>query len=91
MTEQEIELGLVRVPMWSRHGDKIQRNVEFANFLDAIAFINRIAPLAESADHHPELFNVYNRVELVLTTHDAGGLTSKDFDLAEKIDAVVSE
>ena len=74
---------------WSRNGDQIERKLEFGTFLDAIAFINRIAELAEAADHHPEIFNVYNRVELVLTTHDADGLTAKDFDLATQIDAVV--
>lgn len=74
---------------WHRDGDRIQRDLEFATFLDAIAFINRIAPHAEAADHHPEIFNVYNRVELVLTTHDADGLTEKDFALAAKLDAEV--
>ena len=75
---------------WARNGTQIERKLEFDDFMSAIAFINRIAELAEAADHHPELFNVYNRVELVLTTHDAGGLTAKDFDLAEQIDGVVT-
>ena len=88
-TEEEIVAALETVPAWSRDGDKIVRKLEFEDFNDAIAFINRIAPLADSADHHPEIFNVYNRVELVLTTHDASGLTPKDFALAKSIDGVV--
>jgi 4a-hydroxytetrahydrobiopterin dehydratase len=70
---------------WTRNEDTIERAIEFDGFTEAIDFIDRIAPLAEEADHHPEIFNVYNRVELTLTTHDAGGLTDKDFDLAAAI------
>lgn len=75
---------------WRREGDAIKRELSFDGFLDAMAFINRVAPLADKADHHPEIFNVYDTVELTLTTHDAGGLSAKDFDLAEKIDGVVA-
>lgn len=89
LDEAAIERHLDAVPEWSRDGDKIERELEFEDFMAAIDFINRVAPLAEEADHHPELFNVYNQVEIVLTTHDAGGLTQKDFDLAQKIDGVV--
>ena len=88
LSPDDIAARLSDCPEWSIEGDRIKRTVEFANFLDAIAFINAIAPLAESADHHPEIFNVYNRVELVLTTHDSGGLTFKDFDLAVAIDRI---
>jgi 4a-hydroxytetrahydrobiopterin dehydratase len=74
---------------WTREGDTIERELQFDGFNDAIGFINRIAEHADAADHHPEIFNVYNTVELTLTTHDAGGLTSDDFDLAEKINGEV--
>ena len=89
LNDDEIGTKLGGLNSWSRSGDKIERKLQFDGFLDAIAFINRIAEIAEAADHHPEIFNVYNRVELVLTTHDAGGLTAKDFAVAEQIDAVV--
>lgn len=91
LDDETIQSRLGDLDGWSRDGDKIERKLEFDSFMDAIAFINRIAPLADEADHHPELFNVYNRVELVLTTHDAGGLTAKDFALAAQIDAVVNQ
>jgi 4a-hydroxytetrahydrobiopterin dehydratase len=89
LSDDEIETKLAALDSWSRSGEKIERKLQFDGFLDAVAFINRIAELAEAADHHPEIFNVYNRVELVLTTHDADGLTAKDFALAAQIDAVV--
>ncbi|TXD39111.1 4a-hydroxytetrahydrobiopterin dehydratase [Lujinxingia vulgaris] len=90
LDEASIDARLKKLNGWRRDGDAIKRELHFDSFMDAIAFIKRIAPLADAADHHPELFNVYDRVELTLTTHDAGGLTAKDFDLAEAIDAVVT-
>jgi 4a-hydroxytetrahydrobiopterin dehydratase len=91
LSDDAIEKHLTGLDGWSRDGDQIERKLEFDNFLEAIEFINRVAPLAEAADHHPELFNVYNRVEIVLTTHDAGGITGKDFALASRIDNVVEK
>ena len=86
LEDDEIEERLPQLDGWEVVDDTIERSIEFGGFMEAIDFINRIAPLAEQADHHPEIFNVYNTVELTLTTHDAGGLTAKDFDLAEQID-----
>jgi 4a-hydroxytetrahydrobiopterin dehydratase len=80
---------LAELDGWELSGDTIRRELTFDGFLDAIAFITRLAPLAEDANHHPELTNVYNRVTIELTTHDEGGVTSKDLDLARAIDAVV--
>ncbi len=74
---------------WELSGDTIRREVVCDGFLEAIAFITRIAPLAEDANHHPELTNVYDTVTIVLTTHDEGGVTEKDLDLARAIDAAV--
>jgi 4a-hydroxytetrahydrobiopterin dehydratase len=88
LSEADIAERLTFTPEWKHVGDKIQRTIKCESFNAAIALINRIAPLADEADHHPEIFNVYDRVELALTTHDTGGLTRKDFDLAAKIDAV---
>jgi 4a-hydroxytetrahydrobiopterin dehydratase len=65
----------------------IRRTFRFADFSAAFAFMTRVAIAAERRDHHPEWFNVYNRVDVTLTTHDAGGVTQKDLDLAAEIDA----
>ncbi len=67
--------------------DAIARNFRFRDFNEAFGFMARVALCAEKADHHPEWFNVYNRVEIVLSTHDAGGVTGKDIALARFIDA----
>ncbi len=66
--------------------DAITRKFEFANFSEAFAFMNRAALLAEKMDHHPEWFNVYNKVEVTLSTHDAGGVTQHDVDMAAAMD-----
>jgi 4a-hydroxytetrahydrobiopterin dehydratase len=67
--------------------DAIQKSFKFADFNEAWGFMTRVALAAEKADHHPEWSNVYNRVEIVLSTHDAGGLSEKDIALAKVIDA----
>jgi 4a-hydroxytetrahydrobiopterin dehydratase len=72
------------VPVKGR--DAIEKSYVFKNFVDAFAFMARVALLAEKADHHPEWFNVYNKIDIVLTTHDAGGLSRRDIDLAKAID-----
>ena len=81
-----ITAALASVPGWTRNGDGIERTYKFADFVAALAFMSRVALLAEKADHHPEWSNVYNRVEIRLTTHDAGGLSTRDFALAKLID-----
>ena len=86
LTKKEITARLKDLDGWKLDDQTIERNLEFEDFGDAIDFINRIADHAEDADHHPEIFNVYNTVKLRLTTHDADGLTAKDFDLAALID-----
>jgi len=68
--------------------DAIQKSFKFADFTHAWAFMTRVALAAEKADHHPEWSNVYNRVDIVLSTHDAGGLSEKDISLAKFIDSV---
>ncbi len=69
--------------------DAITRTFTFDDFSQAFAFMTQVALLAEKADHHPEWSNVYNRVDILLTTHDAGGLSGRDIDMAQKIDALV--
>jgi 4a-hydroxytetrahydrobiopterin dehydratase len=68
--------------------DALHRSFRFRDFSEAWAFMSRVALLAEAQDHHPEWFNVYNRVEITLTTHDAGGLSGRDVTFAKAIDAL---
>lgn len=69
--------------------DAITRSFTFRDFTEAFGFMTRVALLAEKADHHPEWSNVWNRVEILLTTHDAGGLSGRDIELAHAIDALL--
>ncbi|MXO49906.1 4a-hydroxytetrahydrobiopterin dehydratase [Erythrobacter gaetbuli] len=91
LTEEERTTWLRALPKWSlaRDGAAIERKFEFADFAEAFSFMTRVAIMAEKRDHHPEWFNVYNRVEITLTTHDAGGLSLRDVNMAKKIDALV--
>ena len=91
LTETERRDALADLTHWTLRDDglAIVRNFTFADFSQAFAFMTRVALLAETHDHHPEWSNVYNRVEITLTTHDAGGLTDKDTDLAGKIDRLM--
>ncbi len=75
---------------WARTGREIRKTYRFQRFRDAIAFVNRVADLAERADHHPDIDIRYDRVTLTLSTHSAGGLTAKDFDLAGEVEALES-
>jgi 4a-hydroxytetrahydrobiopterin dehydratase len=73
---------------WTERNGGLERRFTFADFSEAWAFMSRVALLAEAMDHHPEWSNVWNRVDIRLTTHDAGGLTDKDREMAEAIDAL---
>ncbi len=81
---------LAALPEWQEVAgrDAIRRNLKFADFNEAWGFMTRVALAAEKADHHPEWSNVYNKVEIVLSTHDAGGLSAKDVALAKVIDSL---
>lgn len=82
---------LTELPQWRyqpERGGSITRDWVFVDFNEAFAFITRVAMLAERYDHHPEWSNVYNRVSITLTTHDAGGLSSRDLELAQRIDSL---
>ena len=91
LTDAERDAALARLPQWTLRDDglAIVRKLKFSDFGEAFGFMTRVAIAAEKADHHPEWFNVYNRVEITLTTHDAGGLSARDVALAEAIDAMV--
>jgi 4a-hydroxytetrahydrobiopterin dehydratase len=90
LTEAERAAALADLPGWSLRADglAITRAFRFADFSEAFAFMTRVALLAEKADHHPEWSNVYNRVQVTLTTHDAGGLSGRDVGMARAIDAL---
>jgi 4a-hydroxytetrahydrobiopterin dehydratase len=88
LTEDELERALGSLHGWTRDGDEIRKSFERADFPDAIAFVVRIGFFAEAADHHPDLDIRWRTVRVALTTHDAGGLTTLDIDLARKIDGI---
>ena len=89
MTTQQVEAQLNDLPGWELKAAKLHRELRFKNFVQAFGFMTQVALLAESADHHPEWFNVYNRVTIDLTTHEANGISQRDFDLAKKINGIV--
>ena len=88
LTESERDAALAELSDWTLRDDglAITRDFKFADFSEAFAFMTRVALLAEKADHHPEWSNVYNRVHVTLTTHDAGGLSARDVKMARAID-----
>ena len=88
LTEEQVSERLAAVPHWSRTGESISRTFDAPSFMDGIAFVHSVADIAEARDHHPDIDIRYNRVTLTLSTHDQGGLTAWDFDLAEAIDAI---
>jgi 4a-hydroxytetrahydrobiopterin dehydratase len=87
LDEQAIKEKLAGLSGWSRAGDAIRKDYKFADFAEAMGFVTRVALKAEAMDHHPDILISYSRVTLTLSSHDAGGLTDRDFRLAEKIDA----
>ena len=87
-TAAEIESALKELQGWEHEDDGIMKSFEFDNFKQAWAFMEKVAKAADEMDHHPEWTNVYNKVLIRLSTHDAGGLTERDFKLAKQIDAV---
>jgi len=76
---------------WVNHETYLEKHFEFLNFREAMANMMQIAFIAEELNHHPEWFNVYNKLEIKLTTHDAGGITVKDWELARRIDELIDD
>ncbi len=85
LSDDAISSALGGLDGWSRDGDAIVREFEFRDFVEALGFIAQVGVLAERKNHHPELSNVYNRVRIALSTHDAGGITDLDVALAGEI------
>lgn len=88
LLEVQVSQRLAAIPRWTEKNSEIVRTFEFRDFKAALAFVNKVGEMAENAGHHPDIDIRWNKVKLALTTHDAGGLTSKDFDLAAKIDGL---
>ena len=86
----EIDRRMKTIGGWTLDGDSIRKQYVFAGFPEAVAFVNRLAPEAEAADHHPDILINYKRVTLTYSTHSEGGLTTKDFEGAAMADACVS-
>ncbi len=84
----EITSYLKKVPEWEHEKKRIERVFEFDDFTEAIDFVNAVAEIAEEQEHHPDIDVRYNKVKLILSTHNKGGLTELDFQLAERIDTL---
>ncbi len=85
LSEAEIQAKLANLPGWSLQDGKLHRQFQFRSFVEAFGWMSSVALVAESMGHHPEWTNVYNRVRVDLTTHDAGGITELDFTLAQRM------
>ncbi len=85
LTQTEIDRQIQAIPKWQQQDQTLTRTFKFKNFVEAIDFVNQLVEPAEAAGHHPDLAISYNKVTISLTTHDAGGLTQMDFDLAQTI------
>jgi 4a-hydroxytetrahydrobiopterin dehydratase len=86
LSDEKITAALQKINTWQLRDGAISKQFKFSNFVQAFAFMTKVALEAEKMDHHPDWSNVYNTVTIKLNTHDAGGLTELDFKLAEKID-----
>jgi 4a-hydroxytetrahydrobiopterin dehydratase len=91
LSESEITSALANLAGWSASNDKLHREFEFADFVHAFGFMATAAIAIEAGGHHPEWFNVYNRVVVDLTTHEAGGITVKDLTLAKKLEELATK
>ena len=88
LSQKDIKEHLISVPDWQVESGELTRTFLFKDFRGSLAFVNKVGDLAENAGHHPDIDIRYNKVRLALVTHDAGGITEKDFDLAGKADKV---
>ena len=88
LTDAEISAQLEGISGWTVENEKLHKEFQFDSFVEAFGFMASVALIAESMNHHPEWFNVYNRVIVDLATHDAGGISALDFELAKKVDAL---
>ena len=90
LSDEDVQSKLASLPNWTLQNGKLHREYKFANFVEAFGWMTSAALTAEKQDHHPEWFNVWNKVVVDLTTHDAGGVTQSDVDLAKTMNELVS-
>lgn len=90
LSEKDIQNKLKTLPEWRLQGVALHRDFEFKDFVSAMVFINKVAETAEKLEHHPEIINNYNKVSLRFSTHDAGGITEKDFDSAREVNKLAA-
>jgi 4a-hydroxytetrahydrobiopterin dehydratase len=88
LSNSELTKALSSLPKWKVEYGALTRTVQFPDFPDAVTFVNRLCPEAEKAGHHPDIDIRYNKVKLMLVTHDQGGITEKDVQMAKKLDEV---
>ncbi len=88
LSDEEIETSLLDLDEWEAENDNLKKHFEFENFADALVFVNKVGAIAEARDHHPDVLFGWGYAEFFLTTHDAGGITQRDFDLAKAIEAL---
>jgi len=88
LSAEEIETNLAGLNDWTVSSDKLSKKFEFANFAESLSFVNRVGELADARDHHPDILFGWGYAEFFITTHDAGGITTRDFDLAMAIDSL---
>ncbi|MHC5064334.1 MAG: 4a-hydroxytetrahydrobiopterin dehydratase [Planctomycetota bacterium] len=91
LSQEEVQIALETLNSWSLDQGKLYREFKFNDFAQAFAFMSKVAPVAEEMDHHPEWFNVYSTLRVHLTTHDAGGITQLDLDLARRMNRIQAE
>jgi 4a-hydroxytetrahydrobiopterin dehydratase len=90
LTPEQIQDLASELPAWSLQNGKLQRELRFADFVEAFAFMTKVALIAEAMGHHPEWSNVWNRLTIALTTHDTGGLSNLDREMARRIDGLLA-
>ena len=88
LSAEEIETNLAGLNDWTVSSDKLSKKFEFANFAESLSFVNRVGEIADAIDHHPDVLFGWGYAEFFITTHDAGGITARDFDLAMAIDSL---
>jgi 4a-hydroxytetrahydrobiopterin dehydratase len=91
LSEQDVQNALRDLPGWTKNGSVIRRQFEFADFKQAMAFVNKVAEAAERANHHPDITINYNKVTMALTSHDSGGITHRDIRMAGEISKIFGE
>ncbi len=89
LSDKQVDMQLEELAGWQRDGNSIIKSYEFNDFIEAISFMNQAAFYAEALEHHPEWHNIYNIVDVRLTTHDTGGITSLDIRLAKRMEYII--